>query len=161
MLPKKRVGRRRGWAILIGLLVFFNITQAQGVIVSGIVTDSSTNAPLSNVSVYFKGASGVRTDSAGTYFLQADRAAVYIEFSIVGYKKLRIPISQDTGRLEISVKLRPLYNELTGVTVTKKNKARYTNKNNPAVDLIRQVIDHKAENRMEGFASSSSTALCS
>ena len=64
MLPKKRIGRRRGWAILIGLLVFFNITQAQGVIVSGIITDSSTNAPLSNVSVYFKGASGVRTGGA-------------------------------------------------------------------------------------------------
>ncbi len=154
MLPKKRDGRR-GWAILIGLLAFFNIAQAQGVIVSGIVTDSTTNAPIANVSVYFKGAGGVRTDASGAYFLQAERAAVYIEFSIVGYKKLRIPITQDTGRLEISVQLKPLYNELTGVTVTKKNKARYTNKNNPAVDLIRQVIDHKAENRMEGFNSSS------
>ena len=129
--------------------------QAQGVTVSGMVTDSATGAPLPNVSVYFKSSGGVRTDSAGAYFLQAERAVAYIEFSIVGYKKLRLPIHQDTGMLEISVKLKPLYNELTGVTVTRKNKTRYTNKNNPAVDLIRQVIDHKSENRMEGYNSSS------
>ncbi|MEO5594797.1 MAG: DUF5686 family protein [Chitinophagaceae bacterium] len=154
MLPKNGK-RRRGWALLIIMLVFFNIAQGQGITVSGTVRDSTSGLPVSNVSVYFKSAKGVRTDSAGTYFLQSDQPVTYVEFSIVGYKKLRIPIKQDTGTLEISVKIRPLYNELSNVTVTKKNKARYTNKNNPAVDLIRNVIDNKAQNRMEGYNSSS------
>ncbi|HTE10831.1 MAG TPA: DUF5686 family protein [Chitinophagaceae bacterium] len=154
MAPKNG-NRRRGWALLIIMLAFFNIVQGQGITVSGIVRDSTSGLPVSNVSVYFKNAKGVRTDSAGAYFLQSDKAVTYIEFSIVGYKKQRIPIKQDTGMLEISVRIRPLYNELTNVTVTKKNKARYTNKNNPAVELIRQVIDHKSENKMEGYNSSS------
>ncbi|MEO5683034.1 MAG: DUF5686 family protein [Chitinophagaceae bacterium] len=137
------------------MLAFLNVVQAQqqGLIVTGLVTDSSTGLPVSNVSVYFKNARGVRTDSAGAYFLQSDAAVTYIEFSIVGYKKLRIPIQQDTGTLEISVKIKPLYNELSNVTITKKNKAKYSNKNNPSVDLIRKVIDHKSENRLEGYAS--------
>jgi hypothetical protein len=154
MVPKNG-NRRRGWALLISMLVFFNIMHGQGITVTGIVKDSSSGLPVSNASVYFKNAKGVRTDSSGAYLLQSDQAVTYIEFSIVGYKKLRIPIKQDTGVLEINVKLRPLYNELSNVTVTKKNKARYTNKNNPAVELIRQVIDHKSENRMEGYNSSS------
>ena len=154
MAPKNG-NRRRGWALLIIMLAFFNIVQGQGITVTGIVTDSTSGLPVSNVSVYFKNAKGVRTDSAGAYFLQSDQAVTYVEFSIVGYKKLRIPIKQDTGTLELSVRIRPLYNELTNVTVTKKNKARYTNKNNPAVDLIRNVIDNKAQNRMEGYNSSS------
>ena len=154
MVPKNG-NRRRRWALLISMLVFFNIMHGQGITVTGIVKDSSSGLPVSNVSVYFKNAKGMRTDSAGAYVLQSDQAVTYIEFSIVGYKKLRIPIKQDTGTLEINVKLRPLYNELSNVTVTKKNKARYTNKNNPAVELIRQVIDHKSENKMEGYNSSS------
>lgn len=153
MLPT--IGNRlKGWALFITALAFTTFAQAQGLTVTGVVRDSSNNLPVSNVSVYFKNAKGIRTDSAGAYFLQADRPVTYIEFSIVGYKKLRIPITQDTGLLEISVSLKPLYNELSNVVVTKK-KLKYTNKNNPSVDLIRKVIDHKAENRLEGYNSAS------
>ncbi len=148
--------RRTGWILLIISMVFISGTVlGQGITVTGTVKDSVTGIIISNVSVYFKNAHGVRTDSAGLYFLQSDDPVTYIEFSIVGYKKLRIPIKQDTGSLEINVLLHPLYNELNNVTITKKNKARYTNKNNPAVDLIRKVIDNKADNRMEGYSSSS------
>jgi len=151
----KNGNRIKGWALLIIMLAIFNITQAQGITVTGVVKDSSSGLPVSNVSVYFKNARGVRTDSAGAYYLQSEQAVTYIEFSIVGYKKLRIPIKQDTGLLAISVSLRPLYNELSNVTVTKKSKAKYSNKNNPSVDLIRKVIDHKSENRLEGYNSAS------
>jgi hypothetical protein len=154
MLPKKRK-RIKEWALLTIVLGLLQNLQGQGITITGLVKDSSTGLPISNVSVYIKSAGGVRTDSVGAYFLQADQKVNFIEFSIVGYKKLRIPIKQDTGMLEISVRLKPLYNELGNVVITRKNKARYTNKNNPAVELIRQVIDHKAENRMEGFNSSS------
>ncbi len=153
MLPK--IGKSlKGWALFIIMLAVCSITQAQGLTVTGIVKDSSTGLPVSNVSVYFKNAKGIRTDSAGAYFLQSDRAVTYIEFSIVGYKKLRIPITQDTGLLEISVNIKPLYNELSNVVVTKK-KLKYSNKNNPSVELIRKVIEHKSENRLEGYNSAS------
>jgi len=147
--------RRRGWALLVIMLAFFNIAQGQGLIVTGVVKDSSNGLPVSNVSVYFRNSHGVRTDSSGMYFLQSEQAVGFIEFSIVGYKRLRIPIKQDTGSLVLDVVLHPLYSQLNNVTITKKNKARYTNKNNPAVDLIRKVIEHKSENRLEGYTSAS------
>ncbi|HTL07665.1 MAG TPA: DUF5686 family protein [Chitinophagaceae bacterium] len=149
-----KIGNRtKGWALLIILLALFNKTQAQGIAVTGVVRDSISGLPVQNVSVYFKNARGVRTDSLGMYFLQSDQPVSYVEFSIVGYKKLRVPIKQDTGLLEISVIIKPLYNELSNVVVTKKSKAKYSNKNNPSVDLIRKVIDHKSENRLEGYNS--------
>jgi len=155
-MVRKSRKRYMGRAILMILAVLITgMTKAQGLTVTGTVKDSVTNIVLSNVSVYFKNTHGVRTDSAGMYFLQSDNAVSWIEFSIVGYKKIRIPIKQDTGTLEINVSLRPMYNELNNVTITRKNKVRYTNKNNPAVDLIRNVIDNKAQNRMEGYNSSS------
>ncbi len=43
------------------------------------------------------------------------------------------------------------FHQLTSATVINK-KQRYRNKNNPAVDLIRQVIDNKAKNRMEAYS---------
>ena len=66
--------RRRGWALLVSMLVFFNIAQGQGIIVTGVVKDSSNGLPVSNVSVYFRNSHGVRTDSSGMYFLQSDQA---------------------------------------------------------------------------------------
>ncbi len=137
------------------LCLVSGIASGQGLIVTGTVKDSSTGTAISNVSVYFRNSHGVRSDSAGAYYLQSDNRVTWIEFSIVGYKKVRIPIRQDTGTLVFDVLMHPLYNELGGVVITRKNKARYTNKNNPAVELIRNVIDHKSENRMEGFSTSS------
>ena len=155
MRPKSRI-RNGSWMMIITVLLLLSgIVKGQGLVVTGTVKDSVTGAQLQNISVYFKNTHGVRTDSAGMYFLQSDDAVSYIEFSSVGYRKLRILIKQDTGTLELNVVLHPLYNQLSTVTITRKNKARYTNKNNPAVDLIRNVIDHKSENRMEGFSSSS------
>lgn len=151
--PKKRWGYIRQAISVIGFVLLCTVLHAQGLTVTGTVKDSASGAVISNVSVYFKNSHGVRTDSSGLYYLQSDDPVSYIEFSIVGYKKLRIPIRQDTGTLEISVSLKAMYNELNNVTITKKNKARYTNKNNPSVDLIRKVIDHKSENRLEGYTS--------
>ncbi|MEP6747921.1 MAG: DUF5686 family protein [Bacteroidota bacterium] len=148
--------KRTGWGLWVFIMVLISgMVHSQGLTVTGTVKDSATGALMSNVSVYFKNSHGVRTDSVGTYFLQSDDPVTYIEFSIVGYKKFRIPIKQDTGMLEINVQLRAVYNQLTTVVVTKKNKARYSNKNNPAVDLIRKVIEHKSENKLEGYASAS------
>ncbi|MDE3249446.1 MAG: carboxypeptidase-like regulatory domain-containing protein [Bacteroidota bacterium] len=153
MLLQKRT-RYKVWLWLVGLILGFQFAQAQRITVTGVVSDSTTGTPLSNVSVYFKNGGGVRTDAQGAYFLQTEQSPVYIEFSIIGYKKLRIPIKQDTGMLVISVKLHATYSELSNVTVTKKNKQRYRNKDNPAVELIRQVINHKDSNRVESFNSS-------
>lgn len=134
--------------LLFGLGIFGPV-YAQTVEVSGTVKDSASNMPLQNVSVYVKGARGTRTDSAGNYSLTLRKAAAYIEFSNVGYKTLRRTLSSSASQT-VNINLQASFNELGAVTVVNK-KIKYTNKNNPAVELIRHVIENKSSNRMESF----------
>ena len=138
----------------IGLLfifsfVFFGRVHAQSIVVTGMVTDSSGKTPLLNVSVYIKGSRGTRTDSAGHFYLPLNKATNYIEFSAVGYKTLRKTLNANAAQT-INVSLQASFNELGTVTVTNK-KIKYTNKNNPAVELIRHVIENKQNNRLRAF----------
>ena len=136
-------------SLLLFSLGIFGPVYAQTVEVSGTVKDSASSMPLQNVSVYVKGARGTRTDSAGNYSLTLRKAAAYIEFSNVGYKTLRRPLSSSASQT-VSISLQASFNELGAVTVVNK-KIKYTNKNNPAVELIRHVIENKSSNRMEAF----------
>ncbi|MBE7170734.1 MAG: carboxypeptidase-like regulatory domain-containing protein [Williamsia sp.] len=149
--------KRRIYESICTLLLFalssFIPAQAQTVEISGTVKDSATSAPLQNVSVYIKGSRGTRTDSAGNYTLTLRKAASYVEFSNVGYKTLRRSLNGN-GSQTINVSLQASFNELSTVTVTNK-KIKYSNKNNPAVELIRHVIENKPNNRIESYSTAS------
>lgn len=136
-------------AILILAGYFYGM--AQSITVTGIVRDSSTHAPLSNVSVYFKnGGRGRRTDADGKYTLTTDKSFSDIIFSLIGYKQITIHLKEGDHH-ELNVNLVPQFQEL-GHVVVKNKKQKYRNKGNPAVELIKQVIDHKDSNRMESYA---------
>ena len=136
-----------------GMLLFFlsciGSAHAQTIVVSGTVKDSASNVPLPNVSVYIKGSKGTRTDSAGNYTLTLRKAASFIEFSNVGYKTSRRPVGSNEAQT-INANLQASFNELGTVTVVNR-KIKYTNKNNPAVELIRHVIEQKPNNRLEAY----------
>ncbi len=134
---------------LVVLTIFSTyFTQAQTVI-SGIIRDASTQQPLSFVSVYFKGAKGIISGEDGTYSLSTvNLKLTAIEFSYGGYKvisKKVTPGKQTT--LDINME-----QEAMAEVIVKTNKrAKYSNKNNPAVELIRQVIDNKSNNRINAY----------
>jgi len=129
--------------------VFFSGVHAQTIVITGTVKDSASSAPLPNVSVYIKGSRGTRTDSAGNFYLPLTKATAYIEFSAVGYKTLRRSLNSNPAQT-INVSLLATVNELAAATVTNK-KIKYSNKNNPAVELIRHVIENKQSNRMGAY----------
>lgn len=78
---------------------------AQGLVVSGTVTDEKGGG-LPGVNVVIKGTQlGVSTDQAGKYSLSVPNAQAVLSFSYVGYQAQDIPVE---GRTVINVSLQPL-----------------------------------------------------
>lgn len=128
--------------------------QSQMVSVSGIVRDSATGTPLSNVSVYVKhGTTGTITDGNGKYVFHV-KGGVSVSYAITGYLTLTRTITKEPVQ-HINVSLSKTYTTLEDVVVSTRKSGRYSNKNNPAVELIRQVIAHKAENEIGAYPTAS------
>ncbi len=138
-----------------GLLALFILTgfiqsMAQTV-VKGKIVDAFSKEPLQYVSVVFKGGRGTVTDSLGQYTLRSSGNSIsVILISYVGYKTIQKDIivgKEQIIDLELETDPKAVYN----VTVSTNKRAKYRNKNNPAVDLIRRVIDNKPLNRPEKY----------
>jgi hypothetical protein len=118
--------------------------------VKGIIKDAVSQQPLQSVSIYFKGGKGVTSAADGSYTLVTNNSRLTsVQFSYVGYKTVSKTVSPnreqtiDVG-LEVS-------DAKANVVVKTNRRGKYTNKNNPAVELIRQVIENKDKNRMTAY----------
>jgi len=119
-------------------------------VIRGIVTDSKTGDPVPFASVSFKGtAVGTITDKAGRYFVETNINASIVSFSFIGYEtQTREIVPRKEQTLDIKLALSTI--TLDEVIVSPKRR-NYSNKNNPAVDLINNVIDAKKSNRKESY----------
>lgn len=138
-------GLRQG---IISVVLFLLAVSANAqTIVRGVIRDAVSGQPMPFVSVYFKGMGGINSGADGSYKVQTSSTQVKtIEFSYVGYDKITRTIKPGVDQV-IDIDLRQS-GTLDAVLVTRKNKARYRNKDNPAVELIRKVIDNKSRNRL-------------
>jgi hypothetical protein len=134
--------------------VFFSAGLAQTLQVSGTVRDSVTQSPLANVSVYAGRGSGTRTDANGFYRLQLNNPPTSIRFLLTGYRTLTRPLGNNPVQ-HIDAELSRLYTQLEDVTVSTRQTGKYSNKHNPAVELIRQVIAHKPQNEIGAYPTAS------
>ena len=117
-------------------------------IVKGTVKDAQTKQPLQAVSIVFKGGKGAVTDDAGNYTISSNQNFSAIVASYVGYKPMTLSIQPNREQvLNIELQVADLKN--TVVVYSKRGK--YSNKNNPAVELIRKVIDNKSNNRVSSY----------
>jgi hypothetical protein len=124
-----------------------NIARAQTVI-KGTITNSATHQPMPFVSVYFKGGKGISSAEDGSYTLSTINGKLtQVEFSYGGYKKIvkQVEAGKETV-LDIEME-QPVMNTV----VIKTKRGKYSNKDNPAVELIRKVIDNKDKNRISAY----------
>jgi hypothetical protein len=136
-------------------LVFLILSQvhgyAQGTIIKGVIKDAKTKAALPFVTVAVPGSSqGVNTDNSGQYSIAITGTYTQIKVSFVGYNSVLkniIPGREQT----IDFALTANNTLLKEVIVKSGKKKKYTNKDNPAVELIRKVIAHKKSNRLESY----------
>lgn len=124
---------------------------AQSTTVSGTVRDAGTKETLPYVSVFFKDTKiGTQTDLNGNFTISSNLPQSALSFNYVGYSILTKNITPSLNQT-INVVLSPSANSLDEVMVVGGKKVRYRNKDNPAVELIRQVIAHKDENRIKSY----------
>ncbi len=117
-------------------------------VVKGSVIDAETKEALIFVNVAFVGTNiGTDTDFDGNFELESKFASDSIQVSYVGYQTQTIAIEKGS-RQTLNVVLAPASMNLSTVVVEAK-KGGYKRKNNPAVELIKNVIAHKNENRIE------------
>jgi hypothetical protein len=114
------------------------------------VCDSLTGKAIPFVSVIFEGSSqGVISDDNGTFYLLNKDGYKRLIFRALGYETKIVQLKEAAMQTEtVNVLLSPTAYELENVTV-RPHRERYSRRNNPAVDLIRKVIEHKDRNRIE------------
>lgn len=111
--------------------------------VTGKVIDSKTREVLDYVNVYYDGKNvGEQTDEQGRFVIKEDSLWHELTVSSMGYVTQKIKLKEFGKNKDITVKLVPESKTLEGVTV-KAKKARYSRKNNPAVELMKKVIANK------------------
>jgi hypothetical protein len=135
--------------IIIFTVVFCIVPAfAQSISISGFVKDAQTQEPLPFVNVFFTNtATGTQTADNGYFSISNNAGARSITISSLGYKDqiILLDSAKITGLL---VLLEPTDFQLNEVVVHKE-KNRYTKKDNPAVEFMREVIARKNDNRIE------------
>ncbi len=117
--------------------------------VRGQVIDAKTKETMPYVNVQFDGTTiGVTSDIDGNFYIETKNVVSKLKITYVGYSPQTLKIKQgEANRLEIKMEEEVV--DLKEVVVT---VGKYRNKGNPAVDLIKHVIENKDKNRKEGFS---------
>ena len=143
----------KGLFFSLALMMFFATAgfAQKMTVVKGRVLDSETKEPLPFVNIAFVGTSiGTTTELDGSYLIESKWASDSIQISFVGYEPLRLPVQ--TGiRQEVNVSLVPTSIRISTVEI-KAKRGRYRRKDNPAVELMKNVIAHKNDNRLESMS---------
>lgn len=113
---------------------------ATRITLQGQVLDSITGLPIDFVNIAEKGTTnGTITDGEG-HFSMVVKPGSEIQFSYLGYDT-RVIVAANR-KMTLTVKLLPQDFQLSEVVV-KPKRQHYKRKDNPAVALMRNVIDHK------------------
>ena len=118
--------------------------------VKGRVFDAVSKQPLGFVDVTFKGTYvGASTDLDGQYLIKTKNPSDTLMATFVGYKTVFKVVSQeDKQKIDFYLEEEGVVGD--EVTIVAK-KQRYRKKNNPAVELIRKVIENKDRNKLENL----------
>ena len=135
--------------ILLCLCLFAVIdAKAQTHSAGGVVIDSLTNKPMEYIAVYIeKTSTGCVTNYNGEFFLSDDSGKNILVVSAFGYKTRHIALKPGKN-LGLTIKMQEESIRLESAIV-KPKREKYRKKENPAVELIRNVIANKDKNRIE------------
>lgn len=138
------------WGTFFFTLTGFSFLANAQTVVKGFVKDAVTMKPIQFVSIYFEGGKGVTTGEDGSYSIVTYREKLsQLNFSFTGYKKITrkiTPGKEQTVNVELE-----LAASLKEVVVKTRRRAKYKNRDNPAVELIDLVIENKDKNRVKAY----------
>lgn len=138
--------------ILLATLLFPTVSTAQEngekIRIYGKVYDATTNESLPYASIRIRRTTnGCSSDNNGNFSFYADALRDTLIISSIGYEDERIPLSHRT-RMPIRASLKPTDYNLDEVVV-KPKRERYSRRNNPAVILVKNIIERRNNNAPE------------
>ena len=137
--------RRKLFATLALLLMF--AINVMGQKITGVIIDSSTGDSLSLAGVTYKDRKvSAIADLDGVFSIARINGAT-LTFSCMGFKEESVNITKATPS-RLTIKLKPDTKNLQEVVV-KAEKRRYVRKGNPAVELMKRVIEAKKDTKLE------------
>lgn len=125
---------------IIFFLGFFSaIAQTK---VSGYVFDDY-NEPVSFANIVFKGSSeGTITDENGKFYLESTETWNALIISFIGYETIEVPLAKKVN-YNLKFTLKEETAQLDAVVIVSGKQSK---KNNPAIDLLRKIWEHKRRN---------------
>ena len=137
--------RRKLFATIALLLAF--ALNALGQKITGVILDASTGDSLSLAGVSYKDHKvSTIADLDGIFSISRINGAI-LTFSCMGYKEETVNVTKATPS-RLTIKLKPDAKQL-GEVVIKAEKKRYVRKDNPAVELMKRVIEAKKDTKLE------------
>lgn len=131
--------------LLSSCLLFFSYGFSQTTKIKGKVVDEN-NQPIPFVNINFINTNiGTITNFDGYFNMETKWATDSLSASFLGYDKSSKKVIKKRSQ-SINFKLKPTSINIRTVNIVETKRVRYKNKGNPAVDLIKKVIDHKEEN---------------
>ena len=116
--------------------------------IHGTVVDAETGEMLPYVSVYLRNTTnGCQTDKAGHFAFIATQKEATLVVSYIGYEEKSIALDAAT-RYPLHIALSPTSIELDEVEI-KPERERYRRKENPAVKLVREIIEQREQYRLD------------
>ncbi len=118
-------------------------------IISGRITDANTGEGLPYVNISYnrsKGISGTTTNGEGYFTINSSGWIDTLTVQYTGYEKMRIKVKRK-GTQTLNVQMKPQSIVLHTAQITAKRE-KYSRKNNPAVELIGKVQEHKNQNSL-------------
>ena len=115
--------------------------------IKGVITDSLTNEPLMYITVQYegKGVGGI-SNANGEYQVETRKGWDELTFSAVGYITKKVKLKPGTRVLNVKLQSDDI---MLSEVVVKPKKEKYSRKNNPAVEFMKKVIEHKKAQVLE------------
>ena len=136
---------RKLFATLVLLLTF--ATNVLGQKITGVILDASTGDSLSLAGVTYKERKvSTIADLDGIFSIARINGAT-LSFTCMGYKEEKVNITKATPS-RLTIKLKPDTKNLQEVVV-KAERKRYVRKDNPAIELMKRVIEAKKSTKLE------------
>lgn len=117
-------------------------------VINGVVTDSVSHIPLSDINVYLKGTSAqTRTNADGVFILKTSQKRAKLVVSSVGYEKFTKTINT-TSEYHFNILLIPSNITLKEIII-KPHREHYKKKGNPAVAFVERMLKHRDDHAPE------------
>ncbi|MBE9489957.1 MAG: carboxypeptidase-like regulatory domain-containing protein [Bacteroidetes bacterium] len=125
----------------------FSLNALSQTKVSGHVFDEN-NEPVSFSNVIFKGSSiGTITNENGKFYLESDETWDTLIISFIGYETLEIKLEKKIN-YELKFTIKETTAKLNEVLIVVGKQPK---KNNPAIDILRKIWEHKRKNGLKQF----------